>query len=188
MRGEVGAVVLEATFAGEIAEFGGRDGCGIGLRAKGVGIDGEKALQRIIVVLPGVGLGTADLVAPVFAGGEIPAGAGIEKMLGVALVEARRFEDSLTGNAGVTVVVAQREAKLVGIAESVAKIAGERAIEEIVIGALAVGSEVRASDGIVERTEEAADLRAAAAGGEGAAFAVDASNSGTRVSPRWEKS
>ncbi len=72
--------------AGEIAELGGGDGRGIGLRAEGVGISGEKTLQRIVAGLPGVGLGAADLVAPVFAGGEIPAGAGTEKVLGVALV------------------------------------------------------------------------------------------------------
>ena len=129
LRGDVGAVVLEAAVAGEIAERAAV-GTAVGLvwRAKGLGVRGEKALQRIIVVLPGVGLGAADLVAPVFAGGEIPAGAGTEKVLRVPLEEARWFEDSLTGNAGVAVVVAQCEAKLVGVAEAVAKTARERAI------------------------------------------------------------
>src|SRR5580700_2932624 len=128
--------------AWEIAEFSRWRGCGIGPRAEGVGIGGEKTLQRIVAGLPSVGLGAADLVAPVFAGGEIPASAGTEKVLGVALVEIRRFEESLTGNAGDAVIVAQGQADLVGVAEAVAEIAGEGAIEKIVVGALAIRSEV----------------------------------------------
>ena len=107
MRGDVGAVVLECAVAGEIAELSGGDGRGIGLRAESVGIGGEKALHGIVVHLARVGFAAADLVMPVFAGGEIPAGAGTENMLAVALIEIGRFEERLAGDAGDAVVVAK---------------------------------------------------------------------------------
>ena len=101
--------------SGEIAELSGWYGRGVALRAERVGIGGEKALHRIVVCLPSVGLGAADLVAPVLAGGEIPASAGTEKVLRVTLVEIRRLEESLAGNAGDAVVVAERQADLAGV-------------------------------------------------------------------------
>src|ERR1700722_440405 len=107
LRGDVGAVVLETAVAGEIAELGGGDGRGIALRAERVGIGGEKTLLGIVVDLAGVGFGAAYLVMPVFAGGEIPAGAGTENMLAVALIEIGRFEERLAGDAGDAVVVAK---------------------------------------------------------------------------------
>src|SRR5260370_14464981 len=57
-----------------------------------------------------------------------------------------------------------------GFAEGITEVSGDRAIAERVIGALSFGREVRGPAGIVERAEQAAELRAAARGGKTAAF------------------
>src|SRR6266481_5251144 len=72
LSAHIRAVVLSAAVAGEVAEVGGRDGCGIRLGTEGVGIGGEETLEGIEVVLASVGFATADLVVPVLAGRNIP--------------------------------------------------------------------------------------------------------------------
>src|SRR5580692_2132344 len=106
-------------------------------------------------------------------------------MLGVTLVEIRRFVESLTGDTGDTVVVAEGEADLAGVAEAIAEIAGERAIQKIVVGALAVGLEVGGGDGVVESAEQTAEL--AAAGAETAAFPIDAELGHARIAAMGEE-
>src|SRR5580692_1509922 len=108
-------------------------------------------------------------------------------MLGVTLVEIRRFVESLTGDTGDTVVVAEGEADLAGVAEAIAEIAGERAIQKIVVGALAVGLEVGGGDGVVESAEQTAELGAAAAGAETAAFPIDAELGHARIAAMGEE-
>ena len=174
LRGCVSAIVLEAAVAGEVAEFSGGDGRRIGLRTEGVGIGGVKTLRGIVAGLQDVGFAAAELVMPMFSGSKIPACAGTEKMLGIALVEIWRCEESLTRDAGDAVVVAEGEAELIVVAKAVTEIGGERAIEKIVVGALAVGLQVGSGARIVELAEEAAELCAAAAGSEASTFAVDA--------------
>src|SRR5487761_375862 len=95
-------------------------------------------------------------------------------MLIVALMEARRFEYRLPGNAGVAVVVADGEAELVGVAEAIANIAGDCAIQKSVVRSLAVRPHIGSGGGIVELAEQSAKLSAAVARGKTAAVGVDA--------------
>ena len=159
LSAHVCAVVLKEAVADKIAEFGGGDGSGIGLGTERVGIGGVKTLQRIVAGLAGVGFAAADFVAPVFAGGKIPAGAGAENLLTVTLIEARRREDRLSGNAGVAGVIANGEAELVVVAEGVAEISGKRAIYKIVVWSLAVRLHIGCGSGIVELAEQTAELQ-----------------------------
>src|SRR5258708_14347110 len=166
LSADVRAVVLNVAVAGEIAEFGGRNGRGIGLLAGGIRIGGEKALQEIVAVLASVGFAAADFVAPVFAGGKIPAGAGAENVSEITLVETGRFEFGLSGNDGDTGVVAATDAKLIVIAETVAEIAGERAIQKIIVRPLSVGLQIRFGGGAGEPPEQSANFRATPTGSE----------------------
>ncbi len=54
--------------------------------------------------------------------------------------------------------------------EVVAEVAGEAAVQEGIVHALAIGLKVGACGGVVEFAEETADLRAAAGGRKTAAF------------------
>lgn len=95
-------------------------------------------------------------------------------MLIVNLMETWRFENSLAGNAGVTVVVAEDEAELIGVAETVTDIGGECAVQERIVGALAVRLEIGSGSGVIEFAEQSAELRAALTGRETAAIGVNA--------------
>src|SRR5258707_2883743 len=108
LRVDAGAVVF-ALCAGrdEIAKFSGGHGGRIGLRATGEGIGGKKALDGVGGEHAMVGLRAAELVMPMRAAGEVPAKVGTEIVEIVDLVEARRGEQSLPGNAGFAGVVAK---------------------------------------------------------------------------------
>src|SRR5579862_1816558 len=187
LRPDARAIVLKAAFANEIAEFWRGDRCGIGLWAEHASIGGIKALNWILVVLIRIRFAAADFVAPVFAHRKIPARIGTKQVLCVPLVEARRFEDGLSRDARDAVVVAQRKTELVGVADGVTEIAGERAIQEIVVRSLAVRLEVRRRTRIIERAEQSAQLRSAAARIEAAAFAVNAELRHARLATMREK-
>ena len=120
-----------------------------------------------------VGFAAADFVVPVRAGREVPASTGAEEVQYVALIQVGRHEQCLAGDAGIAVVIAQRQANLIRIAEAVAKIAGERAVKKTVVRSLTLGLEIGCRGGIVECTQQAADLAAAASGGETAAFSEE---------------
>src|SRR5712671_1103993 len=92
---------------GEIAKLRGWYGGRIGLRAAGEGIGGKKALDGIGGEHVMVGLCPAQFVMPVRASGEVPAKVGTEIVEIVDLVEARRSEQSLAGNASLASVVAK---------------------------------------------------------------------------------
>src|SRR4029077_3419755 len=79
-------------------------------------------------------------------------------------------EKSLAGSAGETDVAANGEAELIRIGEAIAQVAGEAAVQEGVVDALAVGMKVGAGGGVVEFVEESADLGSAASGRKAAAF------------------
>src|SRR5467141_354646 len=106
-----------------------------------------------------------DAVDPVGTGFEGPA-----KIAGklTFIVEGRGVqrknssEESLAGSAGVTGVAAYGEAELIRIGEAIADVAGEAAVQEGVVDALAVGMKVGAGDGVVEFVDESADLGSAA--------------------------
>src|SRR5713226_2637212 len=171
LRVDAGAVVFaRCARRSEVAKLRGGHGRGIGLRAAGEGIGGKETLDGVGAEHVMVGLGAVDLMVPMSAAGEIPAGIGAEIVEVVDLVEARRGEQSLAGNARFAGVIAKRDAELIGFAEGVAEVSGDGAIAEGVVGALSFGSEVRGRAGIVERTEQAAELGAAACGGKTAAF------------------
>src|SRR3989442_10873844 len=111
---------------------------------------------------------------PMSASGEVPAGVRVENMECVALVAARRLEDYFARNSRFAGVVAQRETKPVRIAESIAEISGERAVEEIIIGTLPGGLQVGSRGGIIECAQQAAELAAAASRGEATTFTKNA--------------
>ncbi len=83
-----------------------------------------------------VRLRAANLMVPVRAAGEFPAGVGAEIVEVVDLVEARRRDQSLAGDASLAGVVAKRQPELIGFAEGVAEVSGDGAIAEGVVGAL----------------------------------------------------
>ncbi len=174
LRVDAGAVVFAlCSRRGEIAKLRSGYGRGIGLRATGEGVGGEKTLDRIRGEHVMVGLRTADLMMPMRAAGKLPAGVGAEIVEVVDLVQARRRDQGLAGNARFAGVIAKREAELIGFAEGIAEVSGDGAIAEGVVGALSFGSEVRGRAGIVERAEQAAELRAAAGGRKTAAFSEE---------------
>ncbi len=78
----------------------------------------------------------ANLMMPMRAAGELPVGVGAEIVEVVDLVEARRREQGLAGNARFAGVVAKREPKLIGFVEGVAEVSGDGAIPEGVVGTL----------------------------------------------------
>ena len=121
-------------------------------------------------MLASVRFAAADFVAPALASRKIPAGAGTENMLIVTREKARRFEHGLSGNASGAGVVADSEAELVGVIEAVAKIAGNRAIQKIIVRSLAISLQIGCGGGIVERAEQSAELCAATPRGKIAAF------------------
>jgi len=134
-------------------------------------VDGRTVVleQRIVwktaslvfeAVLTSVGIRADELVMPVRAGGELPAGVGGENFLAVSLEEIRRALQRGAGNAGVAGVVAKRKVELVGVGKSVAEISRENAIHEVVVWALAVGLEISGGSGIIEFFEEAAEVAA----------------------------
>src|SRR6267143_779895 len=174
LSADICAVVLSTAVACEVAEVGGRDGCGIRLGTEGVGIGGEETLHGIEVVLASVGFATADFVVPVLAGRNIPSRAGTENVGGITLVQAGWLKHSLPGNAGRAGVVAESEAELVGVTEAEAESSGKRAIQKIIVRSLAIGPEVGCGGGIVECAEQSAELRATATRGEIAAFTKNA--------------
>src|SRR6267154_2424192 len=92
---------------GEIAKLCGWHGGVIGLRTAGERIGGKKTLDGIGGENVMVGLRAAELMMPVRAGGEVPAKVGTEIVEIVDLVEARRGDQSLPGNAGFAGVVAE---------------------------------------------------------------------------------
>ena len=139
-----GAVVLEQTVIGEVAELLRGDGRRIGLRAEGVGIGGIETLFRVVAVLPVVCFAARNFVMPAGSGGEIPASIGLKSVENVALVKAGRSEDGLAGNAGAGIVVAEGKTELIVAGEFVAVVPRKGAIEKGVVGTLAVGAEVRA--------------------------------------------
>src|SRR5216684_9398932 len=174
LRVDAGAVVF-ALCAGrsEITKLRSGYGCRISLRATGEGIGGKEALDGIGGEHVMVRFRAANLMMPMRAAGELPVGVGAEIVEVVDLVETRRREQDLAGNARFAGVVAKREAELIGFAEGVAEVSGDGAIPEGVVGALSFGSEVRGRAGIVERAEQAAELRAAAGSRKTAAFSEE---------------
>src|SRR5712691_13357869 len=144
LRVDAGAVVFAlCTRRGEIAKLRSGYGRGIGLRATGEGIGGEKTLDGIGGEHVMVGLRAANLVVPMSAAGKLPAGVGAEIVEVVDLVQARRGDQGLAGNARFAGVVAKREPKLIGFVEGVAEVSGDGAIAEGIVGALSIGAEVR---------------------------------------------
>src|SRR5712671_669325 len=120
-----------------------------------------------------VGFAAADFVVPARAGREVPAGTGAEEVQHAALIQVGGQEQRLAGDAGIAVVIAQGQANLIRIAEAVAEIAGERAVQKTVVRSLTLGLEIGCRGGIVKCTQQAADLAAAASGGETAAFSEE---------------
>ena len=108
LRIDAGAIVFAPCAGrGEIAKLRGWYGGRIGLRAASEGIGGKKTLDGIGSENVMVGLRAAELMMPVRAAGEVPAKVGTEIVEIVDLVEARRGEQSLPGNAGFAGVVAK---------------------------------------------------------------------------------
>ena len=130
-------------------------------------------VHRVVVVLASVRFPGADLRAPVPASGKNPPGAGAENMLKISLAQVGRFERGLSGDPCDAVVVAQHQAELIGVTEGVAEIAGEGAIQKIIVRSLAVGLQVGCGGGIVARAEQAAELCSAATRGKSATFTKD---------------
>src|SRR5579859_222744 len=97
-------------------------------------------------------------------------------------IEVCWFQQRLAWSLGIAGVIPQRKANLIVFVDPVAEIPGEGSIVESVLAVRTVGAKVGASRGIVEFAEQAADLRAAAARSESAAFAKKADFRHTRRS------
>src|ERR1700730_15409992 len=152
---EAGAIEAAGTSrVGEIAELRGGHGSWIGLRAPGERIGGEEALNWIGAESAIVGFGARNLMMPVRAGREIPAGTGAEVSEIVDLVNAGRLEQVLAGDTRVAAAVANGKAKLIGVAEAVTKITGEGAVTKRIVRTLAVGFEIGCRAGVVKLAEQ----------------------------------
>src|SRR5208337_122136 len=187
LRVNSGAIVTEQGVVGVIAELRSGHGSGIGLRAEGIRVGGVVALLGVVAVLPSIGFGAADFVAPVGAGRKIPASIGAEDLLCITLVETWRSENRLAGDAGVAGVVAEREAELVSVGERITKISGERAIDERVVKALAVGMEISGRGGVIEFADEAAEIATTARGGKVAALGKNGEGGDARITAMGEE-
>src|SRR5258707_12477850 len=129
LRVDAGAVVFALCAGrGEIAKLRSGYGRGIGLRAASERIGGKETLYGICGEQAMVRLRGANLMVPVRAAGEFPAALGAEIVEVVDLVEARRRDQSLAGNARFAGVVAKRQPELIGFAEGVAEVSGDGAI------------------------------------------------------------
>src|SRR5262249_22129989 len=78
----------------------------------------EKVAQEVFKALADVGFRTADLMLPVRAAGKLPDEAGGEIVESVVLVEVGRLEERLAGCAGVTRIIAHRDANGVVVRET----------------------------------------------------------------------
>ena len=119
----------------------------------------DSALVRKIA-LTGVGLRTHQLMLPVVAGGEIPSRVGRKNVLGITFEQIGGEKKRLPGDAGVAVVVAQREMPLVGVRQGVTEVSGKCAIHKIVVRTLTVGLEVGSSSGIVSAAAARSEIAA----------------------------
>src|SRR5262249_54751312 len=122
---DAGAVIaVAATGVGEVAELcrGDRIRARRILRAERIRSLSIEALDGIGAELTVVGFCAHELVMPVFAGGEIPAGVGAEELIVGVGVGVGRLEQSLPRSLRVAGVVAEREAKLVVFSEAVAEV------------------------------------------------------------------
>src|SRR5581483_10949782 len=83
----------------------------------------------------------------------------------------------------VACVVAQGNAQMIRVAERIARIPGNSAIQEAIVRPLAVRREIRGCCRVIERPNEAAELRAPASRSEAPAFAERAELRHARRSP-----
>src|ERR1700752_2811100 len=94
-------------------------------------------------------------------------------MLAEMIPNFGRHEQCLPRLASIIYVVAQRKPQLICLAEFVAECPRKRGVAEIIIRALALRREVRYRAGIVERSQQPAQLRAAIARPKRAAFSFE---------------
>src|SRR4029077_3468986 len=134
-----GAVVFQGIGKREVAGEGGNRR-GRQRRAKGIaGVEeiGEMVVDEFAIV----GFDAADGVVPVLSGSEIPARVSREKVQRIAVIEVWAQKQRLARITAVAIGVAQREAYLIGVAETPADVIGEDAVEKAIIWALAGGLE-----------------------------------------------
>src|SRR5258708_3222772 len=121
------------------------------------------------------------------AGVEIPvetSGENVQRVAGCRICGTLERWPRSAGKAGVA---ADGEADAIGIGKLVADIPGEGAVEESVVLALAIRLKVGTGSRVIEGTEKAADLRAAAGAGKTAAFGKKIEGRGARGSLVREK-
>ncbi len=106
----------------------------------------------------------AETMNPMRAGAEIPSQMEEEKLNAFELREAGREEENGSGKTGEAGVASGGKAQMIGVAETVAEVAGKTAIEKSVVASLAIGLKIGASEGVIERAEKAGNQSTAARG------------------------
>src|SRR6266849_7663637 len=101
---------------------------GLLTEASAIELIGTGEERRIGVGVEGAILAATEGVLPMGAGPEIPAQMNEQNFQSFVLREACRDQERGAGNSGEARIAAHGQAQLVGIAETVAKIAGEAAI------------------------------------------------------------
>src|ERR1700686_902846 len=101
-------------------------------------------------------------MVPAGTGCELDVEVGTEIVQGSSIGEVRGLEQRLAGSARGAVVVSKGQTCARRIAKTPAKISGERAVAEGVVGALALRFEIRNARGIIEIPKQTGKVRAAA--------------------------
>ncbi len=132
-------------------------------------VNGGKG-RRIRICIKRAVFMPAKAMDPMRASAEIPAQVDEKKLEAFELREAGREKEDGPWKTGEAGVAADGEAQMIGVAEAVAEVAGETAIEEGVIGSLTAGLEIGTGERVIERAENTSDQSATARGRVAAAF------------------